>query len=184
MQAADAAGGDVSVLDVEVTGARQGWTHLKVDGLVEDNQLVRHVAFPTPKRGVLNAFDTYFTKTAPTEGSRQVVDAETGEILLRESTVHNLADNPLWDAFPANPQLTPLGRYPWNFPSAGLRRASCGAATDVPGASSRCRNPRRPNPWDVDGHTPGTPTFTTRGDKEEEEEEEDDFAERPGTATP
>ena len=161
VQAADAAGGDVSVLDVEVTGARQGWTHLKVDGLVEDNQLVRHVAFPTPKRGVLNAYDTYFTKNGANEGYRQVVDAETGEILLRESTVHNLADNPLWDAFPANPQLTPLGRYPWNFPSADSRELWCW--TDIPGCKLAVQNPASPNPWDVDGHTPGTPTFTTRG---------------------
>jgi len=160
VQAADAAGGDVSVVDVDVAGVRQGWTQLDVAGLTESTQLVRHVAFPTPKRGVRNAFDTMFTKNGGAEGYRQVVDAETGEILLRESIVDNLADNPLWYAFPANPNQTPLGRYPWNYPSNDSRDLWCWM--DVPSCKLVVANSASPAGWDTNAAT-NTPTFTTTG---------------------
>ena len=160
VQAADAVGADVSVVNVDVAGSTQGWTKLDVAGLTEANQLVRHVAFPTPKRGVRNAYDTFFTANGANEGYHQVVDAETGEILLRESTVHNLADNPLWKAFPANPQMTPISRYPWNFPSVDSRDLWC--MQDVPGCKTVVANAASPAGWDTNAAT-NTPTFTTTG---------------------
>jgi hypothetical protein len=129
---------------------RQGWTQLDVAGLTESTQLVRHVAFPTPKRGVRNAFDTMFTANGGNEGYRQVVDAETGEILLRESIVDNLADNPLWYAFPANPNQTPLGRYPWNY--RATTRATSGAGWTSRAARTVVANAASPRLGHERGH--------------------------------
>jgi extracellular elastinolytic metalloproteinase len=174
VKAADAAGADISVVNVDVAGTRQGWTHLDVAGLSEDAQLVRHVAFPTPKRGVLNAYDTFFTANGANEGYRQVVDAQTGQILLRESTVENLADNPQWKVFPANPPLTAMGHYPWNYPSADKREVWCW--TKVHGCKLEVANPASPAPWDFlpTGGTRaapvGAPTFTTNGNNNNAQE--------------
>ena len=160
VQAADAAGADVSVVDVDATAIRQGWTQLAVTGLSESTQLVRHVAFPTPKRGVRNAYDTMYTANGGNEGYRQVVDAETGEILLRESIVDYLADNPTWLAFPANPLQTRLGQYPWDFPSDDIRELWCWTST--PSCKFEADNPASPAGWDTNAAT-NTPTFTTTG---------------------
>ena len=145
VKAADAPARTFPSSTVSADGVRQGWTHLDVAGLTEDAQLVRHVAFPTPNRGVRNAYDTTFTANGANEGYRQVVDAETGQILLRESTVENLADNPRWKAFPANPPLTALGEYPWNYPSNDSRQVWCWTA--VAGCDLQVSNPASPAPW-------------------------------------
>ncbi len=174
VQAAEAVGTDISVVNVSADGVRQGWTHLDVAGLAEDAQLVRHVAFPTPHHGVRNAYDTTFTANGANEGYRQVVDAETGQILLRESTVENLADNPQWKAFPANPPLTALGEYPWNYPSNDSREVWCWTA--VAGCDRAVSNPASPAPWDFlpTGGTRaapiGAPTFTTIGNNNNAQE--------------
>ena len=86
-KAADAAGADVAAGDVDATGTAQGWTELSVEGL-EDTQLVRRVAFPDPARGVLRAYETIVSEP-DAEGFRQIVDAESGAILLRQSITDN-----------------------------------------------------------------------------------------------
>ena len=43
-------GQDVSLSEMEGGGVRAGWRHVDVEGL-QDDQLVRRVAFPTPRRG-------------------------------------------------------------------------------------------------------------------------------------
>jgi hypothetical protein len=148
----------VSEADVSVRGRRQGWTELEVEGLRETG-LVRRVAFATPKRGAVHAYETIVVD-GPGEGYRHVVDAETGRILLRESIVDNAVDNPKWLVFPAYPQMTQINEYPWNYPSADIRDLWCWL--DAPACKLAVANPASPVEWDKDART-NTPTFTTTG---------------------
>lgn len=170
VESANAVGEDVSVVEVDSVGRRAGWTQLDVAGL-EQRQLVRAVAFPTPKRGVLNAYETYVgDEGADAEGYRQVVDADTGAVLFRESAVDHAAEDPTWLVFPAWPDMTPLNEYPWNYPTADVRDLWCwfpqsSGESDTAGGP-HCQyvvaNSASKFEWDKEART-NTPTFTTTG---------------------
>jgi extracellular elastinolytic metalloproteinase len=152
------AGENVSVVEMDGAGSVNGWRKLDVAGLSED-QLVRRVAFATPQRGVRLAFETVYTDGVEA-GYRHIVDAATGEVLYREGIVESLVDNPRWDVFPAYPLMTRLNRFPYNYPSADVRRTWCWE--NAPGCQDVIANAASPLPWDVDPAT-GLSTNTTIG---------------------
>jgi extracellular elastinolytic metalloproteinase len=65
-----------------------GWTHLGVAGL-DQPQLVRRVAFPTIRQGVVPAYESYVLDMKKALGTRLFVDARNGRILARSSIVDN-----------------------------------------------------------------------------------------------
>ncbi len=144
-----AAGENVSVVERDGAGTVNGWRRLEVAGL-RDDQLVRRVAFATPRRGVRLAFETVYTDGVDA-GYRHIVDAASGDILYREGIVEQLVDNPTWDVFPATPLLTRLNRFPYNYPSADTRRTWCWE--NAPGCQDVIANAASPLPWDVDPAT-------------------------------
>ena len=127
---------------------RRGWTVLDASGLDRPAQ-ARLVAVPTPRDGVRLAWETSLLEGD--DGVASFVDAETGEVLVREGLVDFLADNPTWRVFPNSP--------PQNYASTDTRVRWCWLAT------TNCQlvlnNPASPM-WDLDART-NTPTFTTRG---------------------
>ena len=125
---------------------------LDAGGLTQPAQ-ARLVAIPTPDDGVRPAWETsLIDNDASPRGVSSFVDAETGEVLIREELVDHLADNPTWNVFPANPRL--------DYTSTDTRQRWCWLAT------ANCQlvvgNPSSPFPWDVDARS-GLPTFTTQG---------------------
>ncbi|HZB84958.1 MAG TPA: M36 family metallopeptidase, partial [Gaiellaceae bacterium] len=162
VESAQKVGESVSTGDVSVAGREKGWTLLDVEGF-EQPQSVRAAAFPTPGSGPVRAYETTVLDTPPSgqiEGYWQVLDADTGAVLFRESIVDHAVDNPTWKVFPAYPQLTAINEHPWNYPSADTRDLWCW--DDMPGCQLAVANPAARVPWDTNART-GTPTFTTIG---------------------
>ena len=147
--ALDNAGEDVSVVEMDAAGSVNGWRKMDVAGLRED-QLVRRIAFATPRRGVRLAYETVYTDGVDA-GYRHVVDAASGEILLREGTVESLVDNPSWDVFPATPELSRLNSFPYQYPSTDIRETWCWK--NARGCDRVIANAASPLPWDVDPAT-------------------------------
>src|SRR4051812_16587291 len=148
----------VSAADVTVQSRADGWTQLDVKGL-NGHQAVRKVAFPTAHRGARVAYEAAVSEST-NQAYRTIVDAATGELLLRESATDSLADDPTWRVFPAMPLSTPLNSYPWFYPSVDIRDTYCWTRTrncDLAVADSASKVP-----WDVDATT-GQPTFQTTG---------------------
>jgi hypothetical protein len=128
---------------------RDGWTVLDATGLDRPAQ-ARFVAVPTPRDGVRMAWETSLL-----EGDRGVasfVDAETGDVLVREELVDHLADNPTWTVFPNTP--------PMNYATSDTRVRWCWLATA--NCALVLNNPASPLPWDVDPRN-GNSNFTTEG---------------------
>jgi extracellular elastinolytic metalloproteinase len=131
----------------------RGWTVLDATGLTRPAQ-ARLVALPTPEDGVRRAWETSLVDNgvAP-QGFASLVDAETGEVLLRENLVDHLApDNPAWSVFPNTP--------PMDYSSTDTRVRWCWTAAS--GCALAVGNTGSPVPWDVDARTNG-PTRTTEG---------------------
>jgi hypothetical protein len=148
----------VSASDVSVGSHSAGWTQLDVQGL-HGRQAVRKVAFPTPHHGARVAYEASVTE-ANNQAYRTIVDAATGELLLRENATDNLTDDPTWRVFPQWPRNSGLNAYPWNYSTADVRDLWCwtalrGCRMTVADSASRV-------PWDVDAAT-GQPTFQTTG---------------------
>ena len=97
---------------------RRGWTVLDASGLDRPAQ-ARLVAVPTPRDGVRLAWETSLLEGD--DGVASFVDAETGEVLVREGLVDFLADNPTWTVFPNSP--------PQNYASTDTRQRWCWLAT-------------------------------------------------------
>ena len=97
---------------------RRGWTVLDASGLDRPAQ-ARLVAVPTPRDGVRLAWETSLLEGD--DGVASFVDAETGEVLVREGLVDFLADNPTWTVFPNSP--------PQNYASTDTRVRWCWLAT-------------------------------------------------------
>ena len=148
----------VSAADVSVDRHAAGWTRLDVNGL-HGRQAVRKVAFATPHHGARVAYEATVTK-GTSEAYRTIVDAATGDLLLRQSTTDNLVDDPTWRVFPQWPDSTSLNRSPWNYPSADVRDLWCW--TSIPGCKTAVADSASRVPWDVDAET-GQPTFQTTG---------------------
>ena len=158
VEAADDAGTDVERADIAMGSIRAGWRVLDVDDIDQD-QLIRRVAFPTTDRGVRRAYETVYSDGAE-ESYRYVIDAATGDVLLRQAIVDHAADDPTWEIFPATPPLTPMSRPPWNYSSGDTRQLWCW--TFLPGCRLAVENDAARVQWDVDAQT-GVPTFTTIG---------------------
>jgi hypothetical protein len=157
VEAAADAGLVAALPQVSMDGSQAGWRVLEIDG-VESEQLVRRVAFPIAGEPTRIAYETIYFDGAE-EGYRYFIDAATGDVLFRESIVHQ-QDDPSWEVYPARPPTTGLDRPPWNFPSADLRETWCWS--QQPGCQLVLENDAARVPWDVDART-GEPTFTTIG---------------------
>lgn len=161
--AAHAVGTDASIVDITDSSTRGGWTTLSV-GSLQGNQEARKVAFATPGRGARPAIETVVSDAGATGDAssyRQIVDAVSGEILFRESTIDQAVDNPKWRVWEANPHAA-LSEFPWNYPSADSRELWCWLPDSgchyVPSTSTGDNNTE----WDRDART-NAPTFTTIG---------------------
>jgi hypothetical protein len=177
LQAAKAVGLDVSAADVSVTGTKKGWTRLHVDGIA-DTQAVRKAAFPKPGTDARAVYQAVVADSAAAIGYSQSVDASTGRIVQRENIVDQLADNPVWKAFPTWPITSKLNRFPWNYPSADVRDTWCW--NPIHGCDLALANPANfagaDVPWDQTAPDPTppsgtTPTFTTRGNNANDREQ-------------
>jgi len=127
---------------------RGDWTVLDAARL-ERPAHARLVAVPTPKDGVRTAWETSLFDGD--DGFASFVDAETGEVLVREDLVDHLADNPTWTVFPNTPPLnyaTSDTRVRWCW----LATANCALVLNNPASL----------PWDVDARK-NRSTFTTEG---------------------
>src|SRR3954468_20349019 len=167
--AAASVGVPVSVVDVQVKEKKGDTVTLDVNGL-EGKQSVSHGRFNTPHRGSRNAYvasvvDQKDNGTAT--GYDVVVDAETGDLLYRQNTVFNAADDPTWLVFPQSPDQTAINEFPWNYPSADVRDLWCwtqfpGCKYEIAESPSLGANVASKVEWDRDAQT-GAVTFQTTG---------------------
>jgi extracellular elastinolytic metalloproteinase len=127
---------------------RRGWTVLDATGLDRPAQ-ARLVAVPTPRDGVRKAWETSMLDGE--RGAGSFVDAETGEVLIREGLVDHLADNPTWTVFPNSP--------PQNYATTDTRVRWCWLATA--NCALVLENPAS-LPWDINPRN-NRSTFTTEG---------------------
>jgi hypothetical protein len=88
--AARSAGLTKTIANVLSRKKTRGWTQLGVAG-VQGNQLVKLVAFPTLRRGVVPAYETVVVDLKTPLALRTFVDAATGRILARSNLVDNAA---------------------------------------------------------------------------------------------
>ena len=126
-----AAATGLHISDVAALGkTADGTTALSAAGL-SGSETVRPTVFGTARRGAIRAYDTTVTRSinGSQDSYRVIVDAATGKLLYRQNLVDNLADNPLWSAFPIAPPFNPLNAFPWNYPSTDTRQTYCWTAT-------------------------------------------------------
>jgi extracellular elastinolytic metalloproteinase len=111
----------------------------------------REVAVPTPSDGTQRAYEVVLAEADGHGAAFTVlVNATDGELLVRESLVDSLDDNPRWAQFPATPpDYTSTERDTWCW-------------TTVAGCDDDVDNGASQFPWDVDPAT-GEPSNTTRG---------------------
>lgn len=127
---------------------------LREAGLTEDEAEVlrtRQVAVPTPSDGTRSAFEVVLAeKGGHGDAFTVLVDAASGEVLVREDLVDHAEDNPSWELFGATPaDESSTDRETWCW----LPMAGCEDPVD---------NGASPLAWDVDPATE-QPTFTTEG---------------------
>jgi hypothetical protein len=147
-RAAAASGRQVSASDVSNVHVERGWTVMTVAGFPEA-QHARLVAVPTPSDGAVPAWEVVVIDSAGDLAYSVFVDARNGRVLLRESIVDYLADNPQWRVFRAYPLL--------DYSSADTRELWCWTATA--GCDRALENGSSPE-WDTEL---GVPSNTTRG---------------------
>ena len=101
-RAARSVGHTVSGVDSLRTAAN-GWTFMRADGL-SGLQSVRAGLLPSPHAGLIPAYETvvYDELAGDLQSYRLIVDARTGRVLLRQSTVDHAVDNPRWKVFPGH----------------------------------------------------------------------------------
>jgi extracellular elastinolytic metalloproteinase len=152
LQAAAAeAGMELGTLSQE--RAVNGWTVFDPSSLTHPAR-ARLVAVPTPTSGVRPAWETsLIDNDASPAAFASFVDAETGSVLIRESAIDHLADNPTWKVFPNTP--------PMDYSSTDTRDWWCW----LPGAP-QCelvlQNSASRFPWDFSSRL-GMVTNTTHG---------------------
>lgn len=169
-EAANEVGIPVSVVDVKVKEKKGDTTTLEANGL-NGEQSVKHGRFNTPKRGSRAAY-TATVQNQAADGTvtayEVVVDAQTGELLLRQNMVFNAIDDPTWLVFPALPQSTPINRFPWNYQDADTRDLWCWVS--IPGCKfvaqdtvvAYAQGAASKDPWDTHADTK-VPWFQTTG---------------------
>lgn len=137
VRAADSVGLDASLRDVRSTKQGRGWTNLSVS-TSSDVQRAKLVAFPTPRSGVVPAYETLVLKQDEASADRVIVDARDGEVLASFDLVHNLAQAELApQTFPFNGTVpaTDAACGPMHGPYAvgpGVRALDGFAAATVP----------------------------------------------------
>jgi extracellular elastinolytic metalloproteinase len=145
----------VDAAKVQVTGQRDGWSSLKVEGLSAP-QFTRLAALPTPNDGVRLVHDSVVmdnSNPALPVGSRELVDANTGKVWLSEDLFEHASDDPEWSVFPSNPKL--------DYSSDDIRELWCWEGNSA-SCDREVQNPASPFPWDVDTAT-GLSTNTSAG---------------------
>src|SRR5262245_1652432 len=155
---ANSAGVEASILDVAAQSTKDGATTLAVRGLSQP-QHVKKAVFATPHHGARAAYDATVTTNAggELESYQVVVDAETGDLLYRQSQVDYLSDNPTWLAPRHSMPYNPLNAFPWNYPTTDGRSLFCWTATtgcdvvagDNPAATVYAKGVASKFPWDV-----------------------------------
>jgi extracellular elastinolytic metalloproteinase len=128
VKAANAAG--IHVSSVSALGkTADGATAVSAAGL-SGSETVRPTVLGTARKGAIRAYDTTVTKSinGAQDSYRVIVDG-TGKLLYRQNLVDNLANDPVWSAFPIAPPFNPLNAFPWNYPSTDTREAYCWTAT-------------------------------------------------------
>jgi extracellular elastinolytic metalloproteinase len=156
LKAAANVGLSLSVDQISNVRLDSGWTVFEAAGLAGE-QRARLVALPTPAQGVRPAFETIvLDATADPTAYASYVDAQTGEVLIRQNVVHQVAEEllppPKWEFFTAYPSL--------NLSSDDTRIVGCwepGPGCDLVLANAAARVP-----WDVLPRI-GEPTLTTLG---------------------
>ena len=159
LRAARAAGIHVAARNASVLGkTADGGLAISAFG-ISGAETVKPIAFGTPNHGALRAWDTIVTKSIQGDQNsyRVIVDAATGKLLLRQSLVFNLADNPTWKGFQVAPPYNPLNAYPWNYPSTDTRDTFCWTPTagctivvgDNPATNTYAGGVASKQPWDV-----------------------------------
>ena len=93
-QAAQAAGDGFSIAKVTQAKDAAGYESFQVSGL-DSLQHVKLVSFPTPRGGVLPAYESLVVNKDAGEAFRIYVDARDGRLLARFPAVFNLADQEL-----------------------------------------------------------------------------------------
>jgi extracellular elastinolytic metalloproteinase len=157
-------GRSLGAADVRATGQRAGWTVLSAAGS-DAPQLTRARALPTPLQGVrpvqeILVFDG--VRSDQPIAVRELVDARTGQVLLREDLVdyesasEAAGDDPRWKAFPAFPPL--------DYSSQDTRELWCWESR-APECDRTLVNDAARVPWDVDART-GVPSNTSIGNAE------------------
>jgi extracellular elastinolytic metalloproteinase len=90
-RAARVVGEDYSAADVHPAKRLGGWQTLNVEG-ADSLQRVKLVAFPTPRAGVVPAYESLVVDKSAVLAERVFVDARDGATLARFNMVHNLAE--------------------------------------------------------------------------------------------
>ena len=128
-EAANDAGVDVSVVDVTAQSTKAGATTLAVNGLAQ-TQHVKKAVFATPHHGARAAYDATVTTNADgnLKSYQVVVDAQTGDLLYRQSLVDYATDNPTWLAPRHSMPYNNLNAFPWNYPTTDNRALFCWTA--------------------------------------------------------
>jgi extracellular elastinolytic metalloproteinase len=160
LRAARSVGHKVSDI-LRLRTASSGWTFMQADGL-SGLQSIRPGVLPTARGGLVPAYETVVRDEVAGElkSYRLIVDARSGRVLLRESTVDHAVDNPRWKVFPAYPRIG-INRYPWNYPSTDIRDIWCWTPGPACELAVSTGSPHPNVPWDT--IPPGGPTFTTTG---------------------
>ena len=150
--AANDVGLDVTQGDIADAVTRDGVTILTVDGLSRP-VYVELVAVPVPGGEVRSAHQvTIFDGEADLLGVRSLVDATTGDVLVREDLVDYLEPSK-WEVFPASPPL--------DYSATDTRETWCWEAGE--GCDRIVGNGTFAFPWDELAPAPGTTTETTNG---------------------
>lgn len=150
--ATDDVGHQVVPGGVSVVADEGDWTVMDVDGFDEPVR-ARLVAVPTPSDGVRPSWEILLLRPADSEGFSHLVDAESGDVLVRTDLVdHADVENPEWATFPVSPSL--------DYSTEDTRERWCWEP--APGCDRVVANPASPAPWDVDAVT-GAPSTTSLG---------------------
>ncbi len=125
-EAANNVGVDASVVDIAAQSTKAGATTLAVHGLAQTQRVTKAV-FATPHHGARAAYDASVTTNAGgnLESYQVVVDAETGDVLYRQSQVDYISDNPTWLAPRHSMPYNNLNAFPWNYPTTDNRAILC-----------------------------------------------------------
>ncbi|MFL6017135.1 MAG: M36 family metallopeptidase [Gaiellaceae bacterium] len=163
-QAANEVGVDASVLDIAAQSTKAGTTTLTVQG-ISQAQHVKKAVFATPHHGARAAYEANVTTNAggDLQSYQVVVDAQTGDVLYRQSQVDYFSDNPTWLAPRNGMAYNNLNAFPWNYPTTDIREVHCWTATagctvavgDNPATTAYPFGVASKQPWDVQATVAG-----------------------------